>query len=112
MNSSHLPTGSATQSTVMACTPPGGMEPNPGYTVNMPWVKRACRNGGGGGGVDAEGVEESELFYQSCKMASRGTHGASHRLSLNPSFLLEPERALGIFRDGLPQCFSIRAPSF
>lgn len=41
--SSHFPTGSAKQSTVMICWPPAGMDPNPGYTVNMPRVKRACR---------------------------------------------------------------------
>lgn len=50
--------GSATQSTVMTCIPPEGMEPNPGYTVKMPCVKRAYKKGRGAGGVEAEGVTE------------------------------------------------------
>lgn len=55
-NSSHLPTGSATHSTVMICCPPEGMEPNPGYTVNMPWVKRACKDKGGEGRIEGRKV--------------------------------------------------------
>lgn len=55
-NSSHFPTGSATHSTVMACCPPEGMEPNPGYTVNMPWVKRACKDRDGEGRAEGSKV--------------------------------------------------------
>lgn len=52
------------------------------------------------------GVTESEPFYQRCEMVSRGTSWFSpHRLSLNPSLLLEAGKAWGIFRDGFSQCF-------
>lgn len=43
MYSSDFPMDSAMQSTLMTCWPPGEMEPNPGYTENMPREKRACK---------------------------------------------------------------------
>lgn len=82
------------------------MEPNPGYTVNMPWMKRTCRKWWDVGGVEAEWVTESETFYQSCEMVSRGTGRGSPRGFLwAPALLLEGGRAWGVFRNGLSPCF-------
>lgn len=110
-NSSHLPTGSATHSTVMTCCPPEGMEPNPGYTVNMPWVKRACRTKvGRAGEKEAKCSTESETFQGGREIMKWRNGGASSTGGI--SFLLAWRQRPGMFRvDGLSVCPYLYIPS-